>query len=110
MIKTDFCICPVCGKEFIGYPNHAYRGKGGKKVCTYSCMLKAKAAKDDGRAVRVRYTVFCPDGYVAKSTGDAARHMGIKPAAVLWLVHSNQLKHEAHYTARAVKQSELQTT
>ncbi len=36
--------CPVCGKNFIPAPEHAYKirvGKGRSSlVCTYSCMLK----------------------------------------------------------------------
>ncbi|MBQ8649154.1 MAG: hypothetical protein IJ470_03700 [Clostridia bacterium] len=40
IIKT--VKCPICGKEFIPAPYHAYKiyQKGYKLVCTYGCMRK----------------------------------------------------------------------
>lgn len=92
------CIpCAVCGKEFIIAPYHAYKHATTKEfVCSYSCMLKTEAEKKDRRSKRIRYTVYCPDGYVAKSTGDAGRHMGIKPFAVLQMIHQGKIAYEAH--------------
>ena len=33
--------CPVCGKNFCYYQQHAYKYKS-KKVCSYGCELKAE--------------------------------------------------------------------
>ncbi len=36
--------CPICGKEFVPAPEHAYRlpyNKGGP-VCSYHCMREAR--------------------------------------------------------------------
>jgi hypothetical protein len=37
--------CPICGKTFYHEPEHAYKightnSKGGKLVCSYTCMRK----------------------------------------------------------------------
>ena len=40
-IKTK--ICPVCGREFIVAPNHAYKRNIHKKttlICSYHCLLE----------------------------------------------------------------------
>ena len=86
-------ICPVCGKEFCPTPLHVYKVEG-KKVCSYSCMLNGKEAIPKTR--RVRYTVYCPDGYVAKSLSDAGAHMGKTAGAVRWMVYKGELKCETH--------------
>lgn len=43
--------CPVCGKNFIPAPEHAYKTEGsyGVLVCTYSCMRNAEKAKKGAR-------------------------------------------------------------
>lgn len=46
--------CPICEKEFVPAPLHAYkthRGKSGKLVCSYTCMRKAEQMKKEGKKV-----------------------------------------------------------
>lgn len=95
MARDDGGICPVCGKRFFPYPQHVYKDKRTKnRVCSYPCMLNSEVPKKDGRKERFRYTVYCPDGYIASSTSDAGRHMGIKAGAVQWLIRKGELKSE----------------
>lgn len=44
-------ICPVCGKEFVPAPMHVYKmpTKEGRRVCTYSCALKAEREYEANR-------------------------------------------------------------
>ena len=89
-------ICPVCGKEFFPTPLHVYRlSSGGKKVCSYTCLLKGREGVTSKKG-RVRYTVFCPDGYVAQSAAEAARHIGIEEGKVHSMIKTGKLKHEIH--------------
>ena len=95
MARDDGAICPVCGKQFFPYPQHVFKDKRTKKkVCSYSCILNSKVSKKDERKERVRYTVYCPDGYVAMSTADAGKDMGITAGAVQHLIHKGKLKYE----------------
>lgn len=85
-------VCPVCGKEFYPTPLHVYKlGTKKKKVCSYTCMLKAKSKP---KKEPVRYTVYCPDGYVAQSLAEAGRHMGIEAAMVHWMIQKGKLEYE----------------
>ena len=95
MARDDGAICPVCGKEFFPYPQHVYRRPTGMRVCSYSCMLKAQAIEVPKKG-RVRYTVYCPDGFVAKSLNQAGKHMGITADRVLWMVKKGKIRYERY--------------
>lgn len=36
--KTGFAVCPICKKEFLPAPLHAWKITGDKLVCGYHCM------------------------------------------------------------------------
>ena len=36
--KNRMSICPICKKEFIPAPEHAWKIRSDKLVCSYTCM------------------------------------------------------------------------
>lgn len=61
--------CPVCGKEFVPAPLHAYkdqRARTKKLVCSYTCMRKSERMeeyrqKKKGKGARSQGAVRCID-------------------------------------------------
>jgi hypothetical protein len=35
-------ICPICGKNFIPAPFHAFKTYGGTRVCSWTCQLRGE--------------------------------------------------------------------
>lgn len=75
-------ICPVCGKEFFPFPEHAYKA-GGKRYCSWTCLNH----RNDGKAGR-RYKAveqYTLDGVFVKkfeSANKAAEIMGCCPETI----------------------------
>ena len=44
--------CPVCGRGFIPAPYHLYKMRGGRLVCSYSCMLRSEREREENKRRR----------------------------------------------------------
>lgn len=63
--------CPVCGKTFYMYPQHAYK-IGQRSYCSWKCINEARALKSKKKREYKKVFQFYPDGEKLK-TFDSAK-------------------------------------
>jgi DNA invertase Pin-like site-specific DNA recombinase len=80
--------CPVCGKEFCPTCEWAYRNSGGRRVCSYNCMMASRKTKKKSKrqSEREKYDEITREMLNKKasgmSTSEIAKEYGVHPTSV----------------------------
>lgn len=52
-MRENTIKCPICSKKFVPAPFHIYKTRrGGRLVCTYSCMLESERRREEKRKAK----------------------------------------------------------